>query len=297
MKYLLTLLFFGLSGLLFAQEKKHPFEIAFSGGYASADLNWSIAGNSAGQSPNVLSEVKWNNLAGLSIGAELKVNLTKNWFLAGEFLKRFVKTGTATDSDYAQDDRSGRTYYAELRSDEGSLNEFSTSVGYYFLHTKQIKLAAFAGYNQSKENLLLLNKNDVAAGEKGLHTTYQTSWKGPSGGISANYNPLNKLKVEAKFVYSQLTYNATADWNLIDAFSHPISFTHYAKGFNLTTSLTVFYKLSRQLSLRLAGAYGNAQTGSGVDHLYLESGGTQTTQFNGAEKIVKSINAGVVFNF
>jgi len=295
MKILLAFFLLLLSGFLFAQEKERPFEIGFYSGYASADLKWSIAGNSDGQSPNVLSEVKWNDVAGLSIGTSLKVKITKNWFVAGRFSKCFVNNGTVTDADYAQDNRQNRTYYAKLSGNEGSLNDFFAYAGYYFLNQTRVKLAALAGYNLSKEHLFLLNPRSVATGEKSLRSTYQTSWKAPSLGACVNYQLVNKLNVDARFVYGQLKYNASADWNMIDAFAHPVSFTHYAKGFSTETLLALSYQLNRRLALTLAGTCINAQTGTGIDRLYLESGGTQTTQFNGTNKTLKNIWAGLTF--
>lgn len=297
MKLLIATILCLSANLLFAQQKEQLVEVAFYGGYASADLNWSIAGNSAGQSPNILSEVKWSGISGSIAQMDLKINLTKRWLLIGEFAKCFVKSGTSTDSDYHQDDRQSRTYYAELRSDEGDYNDFSALVGYQFINLAKVKLVAFAGYSESNENLFLLNQSDAASGEKSLRSTYQTSWKGPSVAVATNYSITPKLIAALTFTYSQLNYSAKADWNLIDAFKHPVSFKHDAKGFNVKTLFGVSYHVNEHFAIQLAGNYSNAQTGTGIDQLYLESGSTQVTQFNGAEKVTKSLTAGMVFRF
>ncbi len=294
MKFLTATILCLSANLLFAQQRKQLVEVAFYGGYASADLNWSIAGNSVGESPNILSEVKWRNIGGPIAQINLNINLTQRWFLVGEFAKCFVKSGTSTDSDYNQDGRQSRTYYAELRSDEGDFNDFSALVGYQFLDRSKVKLSALAGYNESNENLFLLNKTGVAPGEKSLRSTYQTSWKEPLLAVATNYST-PKLNALLTVAYSQLNYSAKADWNLIDAFKHPVSFTHDAKGFNVKTVFGVSYHLNKQLAIQLEGNYSKAQTGTGIDRLYLESGSTQVTQFNGAEKAIKNLKLGLVF--
>ncbi len=297
MKILLAIIFLSLSSLLYAQQKNPLIEFTFYGGYASADLNWSIAGNFAGQSPDVLSEVKWKALSGPLAKTQLKINFTQRWFLSSEFARCFVKSGTVTDADYATDGRGGQTYYAALRSDEGNLNDFSVLAGYYFLKRKNLKVAILGGYRGSRENLFLLDNNKVAAGERSLYSSYQSSWKGPSIALSASYMIISRIMLQPTFTYTQLKYNATANWNLIDAFKHPVSFTHYAKGFNFETSLICSYLLSNRFSLLLAGTYNDAQTGTGVDRLFLESGSIQTTQFNGAQKAKKSLSLGFSFAF
>src|SRR5258707_12639493 len=46
-------------------------QVQVSTGYQREGLNWSIAGNSAGQNPNVYSELKWQAVGGISAGAAL----------------------------------------------------------------------------------------------------------------------------------------------------------------------------------------------------------------------------------
>ncbi len=296
MKFFIFAVLSLLSNLLYAQQKKQVFELTFHSGYASTDFNWSIAGNSSGQSPDVLSEVKWKNISGVLAGSQLKINLYKNWFVLIQFTNVFVKSGNVTDSDYAEDGRKSRTYYAELRSNEGSLNDFNAFGGYHFFNSERLNLGFLAGYKWSRENLLLLNKNQPSVGEKDLRSTYQTSWKGFSTGLYANYKVASSIMVNAKLIYSQLKYNAEADWNLIDAFKHPVSFTHYANGFGLEASLSGIYRFNNNISLQIKGKFSSAETGTGVDQLFLESGSTQITQFNGVERNTKNFTVGIVFN-
>ncbi len=47
----------------------------------------------------------------------------------------------------------------------------------------------------------------------------------------------------AKGIYDQAVYRATADWNLIQNFSHPVSFTHHADGFGVEGQMGVEYAI------------------------------------------------------
>ncbi len=91
-----------------------------------------------------------------------------------------------------------------------------------------------------------------------------------------------------------MNYSASADWNLVDAFQHPVSFRQHAKGFDIKTTLTSIFRLNRFLSLSVGVDYSHAETGSGIDELFLDSGEVETTWFNGAFKHVKTVTVGIL---
>lgn len=63
------LLFLGfLTSLASAQEKERQSYIIPYVGWSQEKLNWNIAGNENGQYPNVLSELKWQQLRGPEMG-------------------------------------------------------------------------------------------------------------------------------------------------------------------------------------------------------------------------------------
>ncbi|KAA2239379.1 omptin family outer membrane protease [Chitinophaga agrisoli] len=281
-------------GIAKAQDHTPLLEFAPSGGYQFTDLHWSIAGNTSGQSPNVLSEVKWRKLSGPLFNGRLQLNLHERLFIGGELAICQVRSGTATDLDYAGDDRQQPTYNVQFDSDEGHTNAYRFYGGYNLLVNKKYRLDVFAGYAINKEFLFLLKHDEYVPGQRNLRSTYHTSWKGISGGLSGFYQITPRLQVAGELQYSQLNYTASADWNLVAAFQHPVSFRQHAKGFDIKTSLSAIYRLNRWLSLSVAGAYSHAETGSGIDELFLDSGDIQTTRFNGAFRYVKTITAGML---
>ncbi len=280
-----------------AQHGSPVMEVALSGGYETADLRWSIAGNGNGQSPNILSEVKWRVLCGPLADARIRFNLSRRLFIRGGVSKCFIKAGNATDIDYAGDDRGLPTYQAQLDADEGHLLAFWLYEGYNFLQRSRMRMAVFAGYAENREFLFLLNHAEYIPGQRNLRCTYNTSWKGVLAGLSSLYRVTSWLDITAELQYSQMNYNASADWNLIDAFQHPVSFKQQARGFDLKTSLTCAFQLKSYLSLFTSGTYRHAETGTGTDELFLESGAVQTTQFNGAFTHGKKIAIGALVQF
>lgn len=281
---------------LYAQ-KSPVATLSFSTGYQSSNLRWSIAGNLNGKSPNILSEVKWNALRGPILSADLKINLTKRWFISGGFAKAYIKSGNATDTDYSEDNREAQTYHAALRSDEGNLSNFGIAAGYKILLREKLEIAVMAGYTDKKENLLLLDHVVALEGENALHSSYGTNWTGISTAVSVGYVILPKLKLNATLSYDQLKYKGQADWNLIDAFQHPLSFEQNANGYELGVLLGFVYQLKSYLLFNVSGTYAHAETGNGTDKLFLDDGSTQSTQFNAAVKNVKNISLGLTVRF
>ncbi|SFM86445.1 hypothetical protein SAMN05428949_1092 [Chitinophaga sp. YR627] len=272
-------------------------EFAVTGGYQTADLRWSIAGNGSGQSPNILSEVKWRSLSGPLVAVKGQFNLNSRLFIKGALSRSFIRSGNATDTDYAEDDRQRPSYHAQLDADEGYLSAFRLYGGYHLLQRPGVRLAIFAGYAANKEFLFLLDHAAYVSGEKNLRCTYNTSWKGISGGFSGLYRVTSWLDLTGELQYGQMNYNAVADWNLIDAFQHPVSFKHHARGFDLNGTVTGIFRLKSYLSLLLSGALRHAATGTGTDQLFLESGTVQTTQFNGAFTNAKQVTIGALIQF
>jgi outer membrane protease len=279
-----------------AQNQPRTLEFTLGGGYQSANLRWSIAGNSSGGSPNIYSELKWRAISGPMVQPQLRINITRKWFAAGDFSRCFIRSGHVTDTDYADDNRNSPTYNALLDSDEGHLTNYQLYTGYQFVYIKRFKLAVFAGYNSSKEHLFLLQHSENVAGYKNLRSTYQTNWRGGLAGLSAAYQVMPRVDLRGVLSYRQLKYHAQADWNMVDAFQHPLSFEHCANGFDLGASLSCSYRSNSYLSLFIAGAYRRSQTGKGIDDLYLESGSIRSTQFNGAVKRLQSITFGTILH-
>ncbi|WP_170137798.1 omptin family outer membrane protease [Chitinophaga dinghuensis] len=283
--------------MLCAQDSSQVVAVDLAGGYQVTNLRWSIAGRTNERAINVLSEVKWQGLTGPLVSGKIRLEPIKRIFVGGEVSKCFIKTGNATDTDYGENDRQLPTYHAQLDSDEGTTTAFQVFGGYTFLQRKRVKIAAFAGYGENTAFLFLFNRATEVAGQKNLRCTYNATWKGLLGGLTGIYKPTYWWCINGELSYCQMNYNAVADWNLIDAFQHPVSFKQRAKGFAVRLSLSSAFRLNRHLSLFIAGAYQQAETGTGTDELFLESGVVQISQFNGILTHGGNLALGTRFQF
>lgn len=295
--YLLILLLLQATPLLAQRADFNSDRISLSvyGLAEREDLRWSIAGNLAGQNPNIYSELKWKNVSGPGLGAKLKVKVWKDFFLTSDFSKAFIHSGKVSDDDYQGDNRQGSLYHADLNSNQGSHTLAEAAVGYTFFKTHKFRLRSFAGYSENRQQLKIL-RSTTAADDRPLNTSYQTLWKGVYTGLEGEETIFGML-VTANMNYYQQNYSAKADWNLIDAFAHPVSFTHSAKGYMLKPGLMVTKPVSRSLSVFLKGTLVYAVTAAGTDKLYLVDGRVSYTRLNEVIWNEQQIELGVNLRF
>jgi hypothetical protein len=285
MLFLLGLLLQGAS--VFGQDR---LQVQVSGGYTREDLNWSIAGNSAGQNPNIYSELKWRAVGGISTGAALSWQLWRRLVVFAEGSRVFTLSGTASDRDYGGDNRTNPVYGQSFESHSGYAYTSFLGAGYRLWEGGRLELTPAVGYGFSGQRLSI-------QGDGGLNSWYKTGWKGAVVRVSG------VLKIDGRWgllfggAYHQVNYRADADWNLIRTFSHPVSFRHWADGYGLDGELGIKYATGRHVAVVLAGDYFTGRTGKGIDELYLASGQTSQTQLNGVVLTGIGIKAGLRVGF
>lgn len=264
-------------------------------GYGGQDFRWSIAGNSAGQNPNIYSELKWKGLKGPTIGTSVKYGIWKRWALMGEYNQLFIRSGSVSDIDYQENNRQDASYHGYFSSDQGSGATWSGLIGYQVVKKKDWRLLMAIGYGGSRQSMFLLD-NDLALGGI-LNSTYKAYWNGPASQIIASFQLLKKLSVEGSGTYYQVNYHSQADWNLIQTFRQPDSYNDKAKGFGVQTSVSLKYRWSHLFSLIASGQYAYWRTGTGIDELFLTTGETDNTQLNGVSTSEMECRVGVELTF
>ncbi len=277
--------------------KRNKLEIEAAGDYCSEDFHWSIAGNSLGQNPNVLSEVKWKNINGPGMGLDIKMNIWSHIFFKGNYHRTFIKSGHATDTDYTLDNRTDPAYHADLNSNEGHTYTYTTALGYEFKAGRALLIFPYAGYVKNYQELTLKDFNsDSDPTIKTLNSTYQANWSGPIVGLEANIQVLNRLSIRGIFNYKQLKYSACADWNMIDAFAHPVSFKHTANGYETEGRVQLNFRFTPVFAVFFRGNYSYANTGTGTDDLFLTDGRQMQSQLNGATRYGGGLGIGISLN-
>lgn len=256
------------------------------------DLNWSIAGNLEGQSPNILSELHFDDVTSLGFYLKAAYRPIRFLELSGFYQKNEVVSGQGTDTDYAGDNRTDPTFHQSFSSNKGYLETFKIEATYIFLHWDRFNLRAGTAYKNMVQSFSLLSPELTD-----LQSSYRARWKGPGFSLYGNYWINNHLSVGGNIAYLLISYRAEANWNLIDVFMHPLSFAQTSKGIGMDFGFDLRYKVNDFLSFTLNGSFGNTRIFKGKDISYLKNGTEMLTQFNGARTNYYGIGLGAIVYF
>lgn len=261
----------------------------------SSDFNWSIAGNSEGNSPNVLSELIWSRLKGPKFNLNISRSIDKHFELSFNFSQHQIKKGRATDTDYLEDNRNDPFFKEEALSNKGKAYDYSLFLKYAIPVSRLMKLKPYLAAVYFDKKLYLLDLPD-RPGDPPLNSSYKNQWKGAVLGMETICQ-INKLSLMLNVSAGYYSYLAKAQWNLNEKFNQPLSFKQTANSYTLQAGFTAGYRLSREISLILGLEKKYGATYSGIDEAYLSDGGNARTRFNGAEFNNFGARAGLEFNF
>lgn len=272
-----------------AQEKK--FSIEAGPQYRQEDFRWSIAGNIHGTNPNILSELIFNHIHSAGFYTKGTFRFLNKFNAEAYYDKLLTYNGRVTDFDYDGNNRTDPKTQLYLQSRKGHSTEAGAVFSYYFIKNEQFDVSAGAGYSLTKELFYLTDDNDPL-----LKSTYEAKWNGPR----MSWNGLWKngvLNIGAGITGMYLFYNAKANWNLVETFRHPVSFTHKATGHGFDYRLTLGYQPSDKLQFSLHGLYSDWKTKYGVDKLFKTDGEIISARMNGALKKNSGIRLTTTFSF
>ncbi|WDF67439.1 hypothetical protein PQ465_14125 [Sphingobacterium oryzagri] len=279
--------------VLSAQDKKWTIEPRV--GYATQDFNWSISGTESGTDPNVLSELIWEDLSAMSFNLHTSYQLSKrfSFSLAGRYEQ--IRSGSGNDSDYATNNRTGKYYNLDFKSDVGSGYDVTLTAHYVLPRLWKLRPRVLAGYGQLGQRLYLLGvAGDITATD--LRSTYQTRWSGGHAGVELSY-AIARFHLAAMYKIGLHDYQAKANWNLIERFEQPVSFRQYALGVTHDVHLHAAYVFNDHLSLVLAAEHTNGYTLPGLDVAYRSDGSRPRTRLNGANYTRYAATAGLRYAF
>ena len=251
--------------------------VAVSTGYEREDFHWSIAGNSAGQDPNIYSELKWRNVGGVYARVDLEETIRKRWRIMAGGSRTFTRSGRMTDTDYGLDNRHDILYQQQFPVSGGYSESGLLGVGYVLFDRGHFELTPYIGYGISKQDFPVTAADGPFAG---LNSSYAGKWLGPFARVEGMWRLGSGWQLEVAGRYDQVVYRGVADWNLIAEFSHPVSFRHRADGFGVTGEAGLSYATGRHWVFVLRASGFDWETGTGIDELYLASGSVSQTQLN-----------------
>ncbi|PWK77949.1 hypothetical protein LX99_02836 [Mucilaginibacter oryzae] len=245
-------------------------DLTFSG------LRWSIAGNNEGNSPNILSELKFNNLVyiGSRLNSELQVKRGMKFSIG--FQKAWSANGSGTDMDYTQNDRTEPTFQSSFDSKHGFLQSFQIGINIPVLYKRKIIITIGPKYQNTLQRLDITNPNF-----NDLNSTYKAEWKGIGLESEIGGRLTKSINVKGQLCFGFSKYYGQADWNIITIFQHPKSFDQRANGWFLNENISFLYSINRFLGISISTYYNLNRSDKGVDKSYLKNGNLLTTRFNG----------------
>jgi Protochlamydia outer membrane protein len=302
MKTFLTVFFCVFyTGISYAQSQKETstrLDLQISGGWRHQDFGWSIAGDNRGNHPNVLSELKWKELAGPELTAQCRYQLNARALLRFQGGVTLWTKGSVYDTDYQRDDRTDPAYQAQFSGKGGYRFHCLVSAGYALVRKHWFTVYGWAGI--SVEDQLL--KIQSAGGDslyltEGLLSTYRATGLGPVLGLETEIAVTPELHLIVEADYMGQSYLGNGNWNLVPLFRHPHSFEQQAWANRWRLQLKGVYHFCPNWGILGQFCLDQMQTGAGEDALYLSNGTTLLTRFNGAQGSSAAWGLGVFHRF
>ncbi|ETZ19219.1 hypothetical protein N824_10785 [Pedobacter sp. V48] len=258
-------------------------------------FNWSIAGYTTDNTYiNILSELAWKNLKSNEILIAGSYRFKDKLLVRAIFSKASIYDGTVSDTDFQKSNRKDAVYSGVFESNDGQLLSYGLTGGYCISLTDNISITPFIGYGAASQELYI--SEDKGPANLNLQSTYDARWLGYKVGFEMEFAIGKKLNLLNRFTYNQIDYSADANWNLIDVFQHPVSFTHKSKGFGIVPEVIIGYSLTPFLKATLRGQFSYWNTGEGEDKLFLQNGQVLSTPLNKVERKSKGISIGLSVN-
>lgn len=300
--------FFGLKpdqevterGILVKQSGESPsivrqFELRLDAGYRKDNLDWNEAGNSV----NILSELKWENLEIVQISAAAKLDLPSGWNLRGMLAYGNIRSGSNQDSDYNGNNRT-LEWSRSNNKGGGEVRDASLGLG------KTLRLSNYAGgdflfftplagLSIHQQNLTMtggFQTLPATGAYPGLDSSYDAQWQGPWIGIDTLFEWGGDWSLNATVEHHWADYSAHANWNLRD-----LSFVHTAKGRGVSLVAGATYHVSHHWDARFAVQVQQWGTNAGIDQTTSPDGSVAYYRLNSVNWNSRSFNFGMVRYF
>ena len=275
----------------FRAHSQEKLQINVASGISIQDFSWSIAGNADGTNPNVLSELKYQNIVGLGLSVNGKYKILPKTSVILTIENRQTLSGTGSDIDYQHDNRTTPTYELNFNSAKGGMQHLQTGLAYNLYKTPFVTVDANLSYINTSQTFSM-----TSSSVPNLDTWYSTRQQGIQVGTSFHTHLGSKLQVLATLSYALVDYTGIGNWNLIPTFEHPVSFMQESNGAHYGGSAGLSTKISSRISFYIAGGYFAQQINAGRDQTFLRNGVRQVTRFNGSRAASIGSSLGLQIN-
>lgn len=285
MKLSIFIIFFIYPLNSFAQSvsfAKHRVEVAITplAGMRVSHLQFNIAATEDGGTPNILSELIWRKNFMYMYGIESSV-FFKNFNLNSSFICSQGFSGTATDTDYAEDNRKSPFFVGEYSSDASSMKNLNIDFGYSVNINKNIILQPSCFFNFNWRKFMILNSRNIDNDNflPGLSSYYKIT--DPNYGIKLSSRFLyHRLIFKNYFGIGVMNFKAFGNWNLREDLQHPKSYIQNGNGWasNIGTGLDL--ELSPFFYFIFNYNFNYQRLERGLDSLYRIDGTVIQTRLN-----------------
>jgi hypothetical protein len=273
-------------------------------GYRKANMNWSVAAPDS--SPNILSELQYNDLTIYEAGVDAMAVVNKIYAKASISLGKIVE-GKGTDSDYQENDRNAMYSRSESGlSDE--IQDLSIGLGYQMdFFQNRLLISPLAGLSYHSQKIrqtdgvqTVSSTADLpASGRKiaGLNSTYEANWRTLFVGFDVDIEIIKQVHLVSSFEYHTASYEAYADWNLRNDFAHPVSFKHEAAGQGRNITVSINRMFAERWLIGLMVGWQDWETDPGTDTLFWSGGVATRSRLNEVNWESRSVNFSIGYHF
>jgi hypothetical protein len=282
-------------------------EFGLHGGYRLDQFDWNIAGNLAGQNPNVLSELDWKDLKIWQIGVTGKLavgNDTADYltYIRGSLDYGWITDGTVRDSDYHGNNRTLEFSRSLNAAEDDDVLDGSIGLGFEKKYWQnRCTLGWLGGYSYHEQNLRLTDGVQLFPAYSpiiGLDSTFESKWFGPFAGIDLELRPFQQFSLLGSIEYHWVNFEGRANWNLRTDFAHPVSFKHQAdEADGIVGTLRGRYSFSSGWMIDLTFNYRDFSAEDGINQTFLADGTTSTSKLNEVNWKSYSTSVGVSYRF
>lgn len=301
-----------------ARDVLDRFDFGVSGGYRVDQLDWNIAGNIEGNSPDVLSELTWHDLKSNQVSARGKMIITNAQVSVAGAIRvggnyGEINSGENQDSDYNGDGRTREFLRSTAIADSGAVWDGNLGGGVVFFNqARTFAVTPMVGYSLHRQNLTMREGNLVLSEQANapedftlpatgpfadLNSTYETRWHSGWLGLDLDYIPTPHFDLHGAVELHAGKYQADANWNLRGDFAHPVSFRHSSDQANGIVANIGMRAGVRNVLLTLDVNYQRWRAKDGEDQTYAWNGASGITKLNEVNWEASSINAGMTVSF
>ena len=286
-----------------ASNNDTPDSFSVSIGQRTDNLNWNIAGSTV----NILSELKYQNIAITQLQTEGEFNFEDGQHLRINLDYGVIDSGISQDSDYNGNNRT-QEYSRSINQTGG--NVFDASLGFgeklrlLDMENGALYVTPLVGLSLHQQNLTMTNGVQTIAQPPralgpipGMFSSYDAQWAGPWLGTEARLETVTGWTMMADAEYHWVAYTAEANWNLRSDLAHPLSFRQTSTGAGIVMSVGASYPFAQNWKMNVTLERQQWTTHTGSDLIYFADGTVGSARLNAVNWDSTSYNLGIVHYF